>query len=233
MQAVDVMTRNVVTVSPETSVEEIARLLLERHISAVPVVDKDGALHGIVSEGDLIRRPESETERHPSWWLRQFVRPEEKAREYIAAHGRHARDVMTARVVTVAEDTPVGEIAEILEKRRIKRVPVLRDGQLVGIVSRANLLQALAAHQSPVAVAADDRQIRAELEDILHKEFPEAAQNVSCVVADGVVRLWGGTMSHDEKRAIRIAAENVPGVSRVDDNIAVFPPSVRTAMGTF
>lgn len=233
MQAVDIMTSKVVTVELETTVEEIARTLLSRHISAVPVIDSDGMLQGIVSEGDLMRRPESETERQSSWWLRQFTSPADKAREFAFTHGRHARDVMSSNVLTVSEDTPAAEIAALLEKHRIKRVPVVRDGHVVGIVSRANLLQGLAATTAPSEIQADDRQIRSELEATLHREFPEAAQNVSCVVTDGIVRLWGATMSHEEKNAIRIAAESLPGVSKVDDNITVFPNSVRAAMGSF
>ena len=231
MQAFDVMTANVVTVGPDTTVEEIARTLLSRHISAVPVVDADGTLMGIVSEGDLIRRPESGTERHRSWWLRQFSSPEDKAREFSLSHGRYARDVMTSDVVTATENTALADIAATLERHRIKRVPIVRDGRVVGIVSRANLLQALAAHVAPVEVQADDRQIRSAIGEVLQREFQDAAQNVSYVVTDGVIRLWGATMSNDEKKAIRIAAENVPGVARVDDNISVFPASVRTAIG--
>ena len=141
MQAKDVMTTKVVTVQPDARVEHIAALLLERSISGVPVVDADGRLLGIVTEGDLMRRPEIGTERHRGWWLRLFGDERERAAEYARAHGSRAADVMTRNVVTVSEETSVGEIARLLEEHRIKRVPVVRDDKVVGIVSRANLLQ--------------------------------------------------------------------------------------------
>ncbi len=130
MQASDIMTAKVVTVSVDTDVEVIARLLLERRISAVPVVDSSDPILGIVSEGDLIRRPETETERHRSWWLRLLADKAERAEEYVKSHGRRADQVMTRDVVTVSEDNKVGDIAELLEQWRIKRVP---DGYRVTI----------------------------------------------------------------------------------------------------
>jgi len=145
MQASDVMTTTVITVTPDTPVQEVARLLLESGISGVPVVDAQGALAGIVSEGDLIDRVDGEPgRRRRSWWLELVRPPEDQARDYLKLHGQRAQDVMTRDVVSVAEDAPLGEIARLLEKHRVKRVPVLRDGRLVGIVSRANLLHGLA-----------------------------------------------------------------------------------------
>ncbi len=157
MQAKDVMTSPVVTVGPDASVTDVARLLLERHISAAPVVDGSGTLLGVVSEGDLMRRPEAGTERRPSWWLTLISEPQDEAREYLKSHGLHARDVMTRHVLTVEEDASLQDIATLLEKHRIKRVPVMRAGKVVGIVSRANLLQALVAQSRPPAPQADDR----------------------------------------------------------------------------
>lgn len=160
MRARDVMTTDVVTVDLDTSVREIARLLLARRISAVPVVAADGRLAGIVSEGDLVRRPELGTEARPSWWLMLFAGSEDLAQSYRKAHGRRAADVMTHDVVTVAEDAPVSEIARLLEERRFKRVPVIRDGRVVGVVSRADLVRGLAVQRAPTAVPADDNAIR-------------------------------------------------------------------------
>ena len=137
MQAKDVMTTDVVTVAPDTEVSDIARLLLERHISALPVVDGDGGVVGIVSEGDLLHRRETDTEKHRNWWLGFLVGNEQRAAEYSKSHGTKASEIMSREVVTVNEDAQLGDIAELLEIRRIKRVPVLRDGKLVGIVSRA------------------------------------------------------------------------------------------------
>jgi len=170
MRAMDVMTTNVVTVGPATSVQEVAKILSERSISGVPVVDAENRLIGIVSEGDLLHRVETGTERRVprrrrSWWLDRFAADEELARDYVRSHGRTAEDVMTREVVTVGDTTDLAEIANLLETKRIKRVPVVRDGKLVGIVSRANLVRALAAVGGQLAgdVASDDRTIRQRL----------------------------------------------------------------------
>lgn len=161
MQAADVMTTNVITVQPDTGVREIARLLLKHRISAVPVVDTEQRARGIVSEGDLMRRAENDTDRRHSLWLEVIFSTPEKAADYIKTHGRTADDVMTRDVVTVKEDTPLHEIVGLLERHHIKRAPVTRDGRLVGIVSRANLLHGLAAKAAESAgpSSSDDQTI--------------------------------------------------------------------------
>jgi CBS domain-containing protein len=171
MQAKDIMTTTAVTVRPDASIPEIAHLLLERRISAVPVVDSAGRLLGIVSEGDLMRRPETGTERHPSWWLSLVASPDERAMAYVKAHGGHARDAMTRDVISVSEEASLADVVELLEKHHIKRVPVLRDGRLCGIVSRADLLHGLVARKAAPAAAASDRAIKVAVE----KALPEAA----------------------------------------------------------
>jgi len=168
MRAMDVMTTGVITVDPDMSVQAVAKLLFERGISGVPVVDAADRLVGIVSEGDLLHRVETGTERvagrRRSWWLDTIASDQELARDYVKSHGRTAKDVMTREVIAVTEATDLAEVAMLLETKRIKRVPVLRDGKLVGIVSRANLVRALAMITSdPADAATDDRTIRAEL----------------------------------------------------------------------
>src|SRR5690554_6234285 len=173
MLAEDIMVREVATVTEGTQVEDIARLLLERRISAVPVVSTSGEVVGIVSEGDLMRRAEIKTEKQSSWWLSLLLTDTDRATNYIKSHGRGAKDVMSTPVVTIDPQASLNEIAEILEKRSIKRVPVLRDGRLVGIVSRANLLRGLAAHvpAQPESVSrASDQVIRDQLLDTLRNE---------------------------------------------------------------
>jgi CBS-domain-containing membrane protein len=226
MQARDVMTTTVVTVRPDTRVEQIAALLLERRISGVPVVDADGRLVGIVTEGDLMRRPELGTERHRGWWLRLFGDERERAAEYARAHGTRAEQVMTRHVVTVTEETPLGEIARLLEERRIKRVPVVRDGKLVGIVSRANLLHGLAARPAPAPPERwmDDRSIRDEVARVLDREGLTMHGPLNVTVTNGVVELWGLVESEEERLAIRVAAENAPGVVAVKDNLGRIRP---------
>lgn len=229
MQAKDIMTTTVVTVRPDASIAEIAHLLLERRISAVPVVDSAGRLLGIVSEGDLMRRPETGTERHPSWWLSLVASPDERAMAYVKRHGGHAHDAMTRDVISVSEETSLEDVAELLEKHRIKRVPVVRDGKLCGIVSRADLLHGLVARKAAPAASASDRAIRAAVENAL----PEAAVRpdfLNVVVSGGIVHLWGAVETDAEKQAARVVAESVPGVKGVRDEIGVLPPGVRSVM---
>jgi CBS domain-containing protein len=221
MKAKDIMTTPVVTIEPDTTVREIAALLLKRRISAVPVVES-GRVVGLVSEGDLLRRHEIGTDSDRpagSWWLR-LIRGDRSPAEYVKSHAAHARDIMTRDVITVEEDTSIAEIAAVLEARRIKRVPVLRGEHLVGIVSRANLVQALAARpragKAPRAKGdgAIRRQLLAELER--QPWWLSSASNV--IVTDGVVHYWGLIDSDGQKEAARIAAENVPGVRGVEDH---------------
>lgn len=231
MRAKDIMTTKVVAVSPETSVGGIAELLLKHRISAVPVMDEAGAVLGIVSEGDLMRRPELDTERRHSWWLDLMAGDKERAAEYVKSHGRCAADVMTRDVVTVSEDTAVAEIAEILEERRIKRVPVVREGKLVGIVSRANLLHGLVARKDQVAAAPspDDRTIREQVTARIEHEEWITHGILNVIVNQGVVELWGWVDSEEERRAFRLAAESVPGVREVKDHLGSVAPWLRGA----
>ncbi len=230
MQAKDIMTADVETVTPDTEVSEIARRLVARNVSGLPVVDAENRVVGIVSEGDLMRRSENETERQPSWWIRVFAEPEERARDYIKSHGLSAQDIMSRNVISVREDTPLAEIAETLEKNHIKRVTVLRDGKLVGIVSRANLLQGLVVAGTKSAASDSDRDQRAAIEAAA-AEAGLNLQHVSIVVADGVVTMWGMVESDAERTALGLAAERAAGVSKVENNVNVMPAMVRATMG--
>ncbi len=220
------MTTGVVTVASDTPVAEIAKLLLQRHISAVPVVGSDGDLVGIVSEGDLIRRVAGDDEGVHSWWLALLLDPEALAERYVKSHGSQAADVMTREVVAVDEDTPASEIARLLEERRIKRVPVMREGRLVGLVSRADLLRAVAVGaMKPAAPAtADDRAIRDAVLRALRRHEWFHGSYMNAVVIDGVAHLWGMVGSETERKAARIAAEEVPGVRAVEDHMLPLPP---------
>jgi len=225
MLARDVMTTDVLTVTPDMNVRTIAQSLLDRRISAVPVVDQQGHVMGIVSEGDLMRRAEPGTERHRSWWLDLLASPDDKARDFAKSHGLTAKDVMTRPVVTATEDTPLAEIATLLERFRIKRVPVLRDGAIVGIVSRANLLHGLVAKEAAPATTPDDATIRRHVIDRV-KEAGIDEGYINVIVAGGVVHLWGLLDSQVEKEAVRIAAQTAPGVRAVENNLGVLPAPV-------
>jgi CBS-domain-containing membrane protein len=222
MNAADVMVSNVITVRADTSVAKIAEILLANRISAVPVVDESGTLIGIVSEGDLIHRVEAGTEQHRSWWLELLTGKEILAREFVKSHARTAADVMTRPVITVKPDTPLGEIASLLEKHRIKRVPVMKDGKLVGVVSRANLIQSLVRVGKPTAPDAmvQDSTLRDNLLTQLRSQS-WWTNKVNVVVQNGTVELWGFVDSEAAKDAIRVAVEVTPGVRKIANNLAV------------
>jgi CBS domain-containing protein len=214
MNAGDVMTGSVITVAPEATVEEIARLLLDHRISGVPVV-QNGAVLGVVSEGDLVRRVAEAGAPAPAGWLDLFTSAAAKA--FVRTHGRHARDVMTAPAVSVGRETPVAEVAAMMERRRLKRLPVVDgDGMLVGIVTRANLLRALAARPAPVAQV-DDAAIRVALLAALRRWGEVDPADV--LVEDGVVHLWAHQRDAALRRAMVVAAEGVAGVRTVIDHL--------------
>jgi CBS domain-containing protein len=225
MRAMDVMTSGVISVDENATVPEVAKLMAERGISAVPVVDNDDRVIGMVSEGDLLHRAETGTERRRSWWLEMVSSTNQLAGEYIKSHSGSVKDVMTRDVLSVTEETPVADIAVLLESNRIKRVPVLRDGKLVGIVSRANLVRALAMtiNEAPNEVEADDRAIRDKLLAELKAQKWAEVSPANITVKDGVVHLWSSYLSEQEKRALVVAAENSPGVRRVEDHMRPVP----------
>lgn len=223
MRAMDVMTTEVITIGPDTSVQELAKLLSERGISGVPVVE-NGRLVGLVSEGDLLHRAETGTERRTArrrWRWFDDAPSDDLARDYIKSHGRRVRDIMTRAVISVGEETDLAEVATLMETKRIKRVPVLRDGMLVGIVSRANLVRALAAKGSePATATADDRTIRAEILAELNGREWARIWPEDIVVQGGVVHLWlSDDRSTSEREALRIAAQNVAGVRQVEEHV--------------
>lgn len=226
MKARDIMTSNVVTVPPDAPVERIATLLLENRISAVPVTDNDRHVLGIVSEGDLMHRSESGTERSRSWWLEALTDSETLAHDYTKAHGRRAADIMTRHVVSVTEDTDVADIAHRLDSHRIKRVPVVRDGKLVGIVSRADLLRSLiAAGDARVAQgrSTDDRTLHDDIMKQIRAEPWTGAAMVNVVVHGGEVELWGLVPSSQQRDALRVLVEGVPGVRGIHNHLNVMP----------
>lgn len=223
------MSTRVVTVMPETTVREVARILLVNRISAVPVVDKQGRILGMLSEGDLMRRAETGTAEPHSWWLSLIA--ESRAEAYVKSHGLRAKDVMTREVISVSEDASLDEVATKLERHRIKRTPVVRDGKLVGIVSRANLLHGLVALRAGTVPAGGDQGVRAGIMDALMKAGI-ATRFVNVVVWSGVAYLWGATDSAAERQAVRVAAETAPGVVRVEDNLFVLSARLKGAMGS-
>lgn len=227
MKAVDVMVTDVVTVGPDACVQDVARTLLTNRISGVPVVDDEGKLLGIVSEGDLMRRAEAGTGRRRSWWLALLTSDETLASQYVREHSRKVVDVMTPEVITATPATPLNEIASLLEKNGIKRIPIVEEGKLVGIISRANLLQAVASLRKGLEVEAkpDDDAIRQNILARLKAQRWSKPSLINVIVHDGDVDIWGIVDSQSERKAVKVAAEVTTGVHAVNDNLIVRPSS--------
>lgn len=225
MNVADVMTRHVISVSPDATVEEAARQMLERGISGLMVVDSKGELAGVVTEGDLLRRDEIGTVRHRPWWLRMLLSPGRQAADFTRTHGRRVRDVMTRDVVSVPAEAPLEQVVEAMERHRIKRVPVTAGNRVIGVVSRADLLRALVvAERRDRPIATDDRSIRQAILDALDKQSWTPMTTLNVTVADRVVDVWGTITNDEERRAICVLAENTPGVEQVNDHMVFVEP---------
>jgi CBS-domain-containing membrane protein len=226
MKAKDIMTRTVVSIDQDATVLQAARLMLQHHISGLPVVDKEGALVGVLSEGDFLRRSETHTERRRSHWLEFLMGPGRIAADYVHSHGNKVAEVMSSDLKTVGEEASLEDIVALMEKHRIKRVPVLRAGKLVGIVTRANLMHAmvsLARAASPGAHS--DAAIREKLLAEFKKQQWAPVASTDVVVHDGVVDLWGMIIDERQRNALKVAAENIPGVTGVKDHLVWIEPT--------
>lgn len=230
MLARDVMTTELVTVPPDMPLAAVARLMAERGISGVPVVGPDGALLGMLTEGDLIRRLAAAAEKPASWFAGLFASPAEQAARFAKAHGRRARDAMTTAVHTASEDTPLEEIAALFERTGIRRVPILREGKLVGLVSRADLLRALLEGEEGTAeTRRSDAEIRRDIVRRM-KEQPWAdTYFIFPEVKDGAVTFYGFCRSQAVEQALRVLAEGVPGVTSVAFDLSRPPAFIATA----
>ena len=222
MQARDVMVSPVITVTRSATVRDVAKILLKERISAVPVVDDASKVIGIVTEGDLIHRAEAGTERRDSWWVRFLTDGATIATDYAKSHARRVEDVMTTEVVTAAPEMPLHEIATLFEERGIKRVPIVdKEGNLVGIVSRANLIQVVASARPDLDISLPNSMIRQKLLGDLKKESSAHTRSLNVTVTNGIVDLWGFVDSGEERKAIRVRAENIPGVVTVNDHLLI------------
>ena len=223
MQVKDVMTRKVISVGPTETIFDAARLMLQYRISGLPVVDKGGELIGIVTEGDFLRRGELGTQRRRPRWLEVIVGPGRLAEEYARTSGRKVDEIMTTDPCTVSEDDSLEKVVELMERRHVKRLPVTRDGRVVGIVSRANLMHALTSlSRDAQPMGYGDTAIRDRILTALCEQH--WAPEVNVVVKNGVVGLWGTITDERERQALIVAAENVPGVEEVHDHIVWVEP---------
>ena len=223
MQVRDVMTRNVIAAKADDSILTAARLMLQNRISGLPVLDTSGALVGVVTEGDFLRRGELGTKKRRPRWVEFLLGPGKLAEEYVHESGRKVSEVMTPNPHTVGEDATLQTVVTEMERYRVKRLPVMRNGQLVGIVSRANLLHALAslARETP-APSGDDAAIRDRIFEALAKQH--WALGVNVVVKNGIAEIWGTIMDERERQATIVAVENVPGVKQVHDHLVWVEP---------
>jgi CBS domain-containing protein len=220
MKVRDVMTFPVVSIDPESSVLEAVRIMLQRHISGLPVIDKRGRLSGMITEGDFLRRAETGTQRRRPRWLEFLLGPGRLAEEYTRSHGRKVHEIMTTNAVTVTEEVPLDEVVRLMEKRRIKRLPVVRGNEVIGIVSRANLVHALAGlARDAKPTSSSDQAIRDRIVAELAGQSWAPTSLINVIVRDGVVELWGSITDERERQAIIVAAENVPGVKAVEDHV--------------
>jgi CBS-domain-containing membrane protein len=229
MQAQEAMTKDVVTVSPEAAVGEIAGLLVRHRISAVPVVAEDNRVVGIVSQTDLGHRSETATEKKRKWWLEAFANPDAKAREFIKSHAHKAKDIMSRFVVSVSPRASLAEVADILDSHRIRQVPVMEGGKLLGMISRADLVRKLAeVTVSKPASRSDNGALQKAIWEQIKAQSWLRSAYVSVQVRDGVAELWGAVDTADQHRALRVLVEGVPGVVRVEDRVGVLPQMVAT-----
>jgi CBS domain-containing protein len=224
MKARDIMSLEVVSVSPDASILEAVRLMLQNRISGLPVVDRQGTLVGVVTEGDFLRRAETGTQHKRPRWIEFFMGPGQTADEYVHTHGRKVADVMTPTPIMITEDTRLDEIVSLMEQRSVKRLPVVRQGRVVGIVSRANLLHALASvvRELPGSATTD-----VTLREQIVSEFSNKAwspRDFNVVVRDGVVELWGTILDERERQAAKVVVENVAGVKAVRDHLVRVEP---------
>jgi CBS domain-containing protein len=225
MKAADIMVTNVIAAVPGASVYEVMATMLTHRISGMPVVKPDAELIGIVSEGDLMRRREAGTPHRHSLWFRVLWGPDEEAAEFIKENAYRIEDVMTRDVVTAAPDTDLADVADLLEDRRIKRLPIVQNRKVVGIVTRLDLLRAalMKIREFTAPPAKNDEELRQRIIERLKSEPWAATELINLKVSNGEVEIWGMVNSPIEKKALRVAIESVPGVCAVKDHTTMRP----------
>ena len=226
MRVKDVMTPKVICIDADEGVLKAACLMLQNRISGLPVLDKEGELVGIVTEGDFLRRGELGTQRQRPKWLEFILGPGKLAEEYVQTWGGKVREIMTPDPWTIGEDETLEAVVEVMERRRIKRIPVTRAGRIIGIISRANLMHALASSAREISVpSSDDSAIRDNILAAIAKQ--DWAPHVNVIVKNGVAELHGIITDNRERQALIVATENVPGVKQVRDHLAWVEPMPR------
>jgi CBS domain-containing protein len=220
VKASDVMTRRVISISPTATILEAIKLMLKHHVSGLPVIDRKGKLVGVVTESDFLRRSELGTERARSRWLVALFGPGEAARDYVHSHGLKVQDVMTRDPVVIAEDTALDQIVDVMERRNVKRLPVMHRGRVVGIVSRANLILALASiHRTVPTSQQNDAAIRDRILTSIHEQSWASGASVDVILHNGIADIWGTISDVAQRQALKALVESTPGVRRVEDHL--------------
>jgi CBS domain-containing protein len=223
MRVKDIMTANVICINADEPVLKAARLMLQNRISGLPVTDKEGELVGIVTEGDFLRRGELGTQRRRSKWLEFIIGPGKLAQEYTHSAGRKVEDIMTVDPKTIREDATLEVVVDMMERHHVKRLPVTRGGRIVGIISRANLMHALASIARDIApLSGGDSVIRENILAAITKL--DWAPNINVIVKNGVAELRGVITDDRERQGLIVATENVPGVKHVHDHLVWVEP---------
>ena len=224
MIAADVMKHPVLIVAPDAPLSQAIKLMSDNRVSGLPVVTESGVLVGILTEGDMLRRPETCTTGDKPGWLASFLLPGREADKYIQTHGRRVGEVMTTDVVTVAATAPLSEVVQLMRRHHVKRLPVMSDGRMVGVVSRADIVRQVGKALADVPTSADDAAILAAINDAVSKQPWAPGKMVSITVLDGVVGLDGCLYDLRERDALGVLAENAPGVKRVENRIVCIEP---------
>lgn len=228
MKASDVMTRTVITIDEQAPIAEALHLMLGKAISGLPVVDCNGQLVGIITEGDLLRRAELATERHIAWWKNLLFGPWFSAQEYVRTHARSVASVMARETLCIAEDTPLSMIVRMMEQGHVKRLPVTKDGKVIGIVSRRDVLRPLSSVVGdPLAGSASDARILQQIERDLAAQPWRPRHNISITVNDGVVALTGTVSGYEQRAALQVLIEDIAGVRKIRDQLLVVDPGNR------
>lgn len=230
MNVADLMTHLVIAIDPETSLAQAIRLMTRYKVSGLPVVGRNDRVVGMLTEGDLLRRVEIGTVEKPAGWLASFFLSGRVAENYVLSHGRRVQEVMTSDVVTIAGDASLSDAARMMQHHRVKRLPVVRNGRLCGIISRADLVRRVGEVLSAAPVSADDSAIRKAIADALDREPWAQGVSVTIAVKDGVVQMDGCLFDLRKREALGVLAENVPGVKRIENRIVCLEPYTGTVI---
>ncbi len=227
MRASEIMVSPVKTIGPDATIEQAVELMLSSHVSGLPVVDADGRLIGLISEADFLHRAELGTTKRKPRWIEFLLGPGESAESYVMSHGRKVGELMTRDVITVNASASLNEIVDLMERRKIKRVPVMSGGQLVGVISRSDLVRALAKTLVANKAAPGEISDQAILEQLMAELKTQgfaSPKSLEVTVDHGVVTLKGEIFDERQRPALKVAAENIPGVTKVVDQLTWIEP---------